>query len=286
MRFLYKAILLATLLFVGSTLLAQHELSVEVGGGLSTLNYNVLYGNQKDGWAGEFGTAYSYFFSPKFNLRSGANLSFYQAKATLSNLADSYDAYDGEEYFDFRYKVNSYEENQHALYLNIPIMAEFRFGKNEKFYAGAGGKFGLPLLGKYKTSKNSFKTSGYFPSTNVELEEPEFMGFGSFNNMYTKDDIDLHVTVMLSLEAGAKWQLSEKFRLYTGVYFDYGLNNIIRNNSHQPLIRYTKVNSRGFILNGIPTSNYTDDNNNIHSLTEKIRPMAIGIKVRLAMIIK
>lgn len=278
-----RILLAAALLFISINTYAQHEISLEAGGGISTLNYDILFGNQKNGYAGELGAAYTYFFSPSFGVRSGVNISYYNAKSTLKNFSDSYDAYDGEEYFEFRYTVNHYKEKQYTLYLNIPLMAQYQFGNNKMFYVAAGGKLGIPLLGKYKTSNNDFKTSGYYPSINIEFEEPEFMGFGNFSNMHAKNDFDLHVIAMLSLEAGAKWQLSDRLHLYTGVYFDYGLNNIIKNNFDKPLLKYSPSESRNFSINGIPTSNYTDQNDRVFSLTEKIKPMAIGIKVRLAM---
>ncbi|MDR0660078.1 MAG: PorT family protein [Prevotellaceae bacterium] len=253
-----KKTLLTSILLTCVNVYAQHEFHIEAGGGLSTLNYDVLFGDQKNGIAEEFGVGYSFFFSPNFGIRSGANLSYYHAKATLSNLFDSYDAYDGEEYFEFRYKINHYEEKQHALYLNIPLMVQFQYGKKQMLYVAAGGKLGIPLLGKYKTTSNSFKTSGYYPSINIEFEEPEFMGFGTFSDKHYKDDFDLHIIGMLSLEAGVKWQLSDKFYLYTGAYFDYGLNNVVKNNFNKALVKYNIDRPDCFRLNGIPTSNYTD----------------------------
>ena len=282
-----KTLLVAILLLLAVKTQAQHEISVEAGGGISTLSYDVLFGDQKNGWAGEFGAAYAFFFSPNFGIRSGINLSYYHAKATLSNFSDSYDTFDGEEYFEFRYAIDRYEEKQYALYLNIPLMVQFQQGNRHKFYGAIGGKLGFPLLGKYKTTNNSFKTSGYYPSLNVELEEPAFMGFGTFSDMHEKNDFDLHVITMLSLEAGVKWQLSESFYLYTGAYFDYSLTNIVKNNFDKPLIKYNLDSpDRRFTINGIPTSNYTDSNDKVLSLTEKIHPMAFGIKVRISTMLK
>lgn len=283
MTFSIKTLLVAILLLTATKTQAQHEISIEAGGGLSTLSYDVLFGDQKNGWGGEFGASYAFFFSPSVGIRSGVNLSYYHAKATISNLSDSYDAFDGEEYFQFRYTMNHYKAKQYALYLNIPLMVQYQHGKQHKLYVAAGGKLGLPLFEKYKTISNNFKTSGYYPSLNVELEEPAFMGFGTFSNILQKNDFDLHIITMLSFEAGMKWRLSERFSLYTGAYFDYSLTNIIKNNFDKPFIKYDLNNPDHFAINGIPTSNYTDSSNKVHSLTEKINPLAVGIKVRVSM---
>lgn len=281
-----KILLIAALLLPVIKTQAQHEISFEAGNGISTFRQNVEFGDQKNGWAGVSGLGYAYSFSPKLSIRSGINLAYYHAKVTLSNFSDAYDAYDGEEYFEFRFTVNHYEEKLSTLYLNIPLMIQAQQGNRHKFYVAAGGMLGIPLRGKYEVTSSRFKTSGYYPSHNVEFDEPEFMGFGAFSDLQQKGSFDLHILLMLSLEAGMKWQLSEAFALYTGAYVDYSLTNVVRNNhTDKPLIQYNTNSSNRFSFNGIPTSNYTDSNNVIHSFTKNINPVAIGIKVRIGMLI-
>lgn len=50
------------------------------------------------------------------------------------------------------------------------------------------------------------------------------MGFGTFENKTFKTEkLSLQTAVLLSAETGMKWKLNEALRLYSGIYFDYGL---------------------------------------------------------------
>lgn len=272
----------AVLLAVGNVIgqeQPKQEISVWGAGGLSTLKYSTDIGDNKNGFGGSFGVGYNYFFTDQWSLGTGLELSLYNAKTTFDTYSDAYKSNDGEYDFEFRSTVNGYEEKQNTMFLNIPIIAQFQmpiFGENQ-FYAAGGFKFGIPVSKKYKVSSATLNNSGYYAQWSEQngrelvMDSQEFMGFGKFDKSGDKKDLDLKVACILSLEAGMKWKVGEELSLYTGAYFDYGLNDINKNNDKK-LVQYHTADPANFITNSI-----------VHTkLTDKVVPMAAGLKVRLA----
>jgi len=261
----------------------KNELSINGGGGLSTLNYNVTAGKQNSGLGGKFGLGYQFFFSKNFGLGTGAELALYNAKYTLDNLSQQYMTadMDGTD-FEFRSAITNYKETQQALMVQIPLMLQFQTGSKHQFYAALGGKAGIPVSGKSKNSSASIVNSGYYSEENYEYTTQEFMGFGTFTGRSANNNLNFQTAFFASAEAGVKWKLKDKMALYTGVYLDYGLNNIYKENSTaQQFVTYNTANPRDFTENSILASQYTQ-NGNSQSFTDKIAPMAVGIKLGLA----
>ena len=261
----------------------KNEFSLYGGGGMSTLNYNVTAGKQNNGFGGAFGLSYRFFFSEKIGLGTGAELAFYNAKYTLDNLSQQYMTTDLEGTdFEFRSVMTNYKETQQALMLQIPLMLQFQTGNKHQFYAALGGKAGIPLSGKSESSSASIVNSGYYAEENYEYTTKEFMGFGTFTGRSANYSLNFQTAFFASAEAGVKWKLKNKLALYTGVYLDYGLNNFYKENSTaQQFVTYNTASPRDFTENSILTSQYTQ-NGNSQSFTDKIAPLAVGIKINLA----
>jgi len=267
---------------------ARHEASVWGAVGLSTLKTDTKVGDNKSGIGPSFGVGYNYFFTDQWSIGSGLELSLYNAKTTINSVSDRYDSNDGEYDFELRTTISNYEEKQNTMYLNIPLVAQFQMpvmGENQ-FYASGGFKFGIPVSKKYNVSNATIKNAGYYPQWSSQngrelvMDSQEFMGFGTFRRSDVKGDLDLNVSYMLSLEAGMKWKIGETTALYTGAYFDYGLNDINKD-ANKRLIEYNKVNPAEFINNSALLSQYTVDGKT-EKLMDKIIPMAIGVKFRFA----
>ncbi len=259
-----------------------HEFSVYSGGGLSTLKYKTTIGDRKNGLGGLFGFGYSYFFTNHIGIGTGMELSSYHAKMLVDNLSDKYMTTDfDDDEFEFRTTVNNYTEKQNALMINIPLMVQYHTGKNNRFYIAAGGKAGIPVRGKYRTSGAEMKNSGYYAMENYEYTTQEFLGFGTFKGKDTNGTIDLNVAWMLSAEAGIKWKLKENMFLYTGIYFDYGLNDFGKSEHNEQFVQYNRVSPGDFTTNSVLTSRYTQDGH-AEKFTDKVVPLAAGIKIRLA----
>jgi len=263
---------------------AEHEFSAYAGGGLSALLYNPSKGSSNAGAGGEFGLGYTFFSGKsqasetgtivraKWGIHSGVGLGLYGAKARVNNettVRENIPDSDNGDLFNLRTTLAGYEETQHAMFLNIPVMALYQI---EPYYVMAGFKFGIPLAGKFKPKEATFFNEAEYKQYEIILNEQEFAGLGKFTRKNPDGSVDLGATVMLSLEGGYKWQINSRNTLYVGAYFDYGLNNSLK--SSQPFINYNYTSediSGGFTNNSV-----------MSAFNKKTNIMAAGVKVRLA----
>ena len=229
------AILLAIAIITTCSVSAQvfkrqrHELSFHVGAGLSTLQYDLQAGKHKNGIGFQFGGGYAYFFHRDWALRSGVEIAFYNANAGLKNFSDSYDVSGAtpEGNYTFSYEINRYSETQQAMYVNIPLMLQFQTGRTYIFYGAIGGKVGFPVNASARVKKHDLTTKGYFPREGRTYDDLPQFGFGGYEYRKSKTGLDnMKLHYMLSAEAGLKWKVLKGNDLYTGVYVDYGLNNV------------------------------------------------------------
>lgn len=265
---------------------SRHEISVWGGGGLSTLDYSTEIGDSKMKAGGLFGIGYNYRFTENWSISTGLELNFYNSKMKGQEFSDVYDTNDGEYDFQLSSNVTGYIEGQKATYLNIPIMAQYElpvFGEN-KFYAAGGFKVGLPISSKYKVNRAIIHNSGYYPDLDITYYDQNFMGFGTFSRAGYEDDFDLKVSFMASVEAGLKWQLPHSLSLYTGAYFDYGLNDI-KKSPDKRMIGYDTNHDENFVVNSVFSSQYVSDGK-LTDITDKVIPISAGIKIKLAFVPK
>jgi hypothetical protein len=254
----------------------RHELSVHAGVGLSTLQYDLQTGQQKNGIGFQLGGGYAYYFLRNVALRTGLEIAFYNASAGLKNFSDSYDVKGAtpEGNYTFSYEIDKYSESQQALYVNIPLMLQFQTGRTYIFYGAIGGKVGFPVNATARIKKHDLTTKGYFPHEGRTYDDLPQFGLGEYEYLKRTTDLkNFKLHYMLSAEAGLKWKVLKGNDLYTGIYVDYGLNNV-----------QTK-NDRTFV-----TSTLTADKLQVSPLiesryagtpfTESIRPLAVGLKIR------
>ncbi|MCL1956737.1 MAG: OmpA family protein [Fibromonadales bacterium] len=244
------------------------EFSVYAGGGLSTLMSDEK-GSDNNFWLGGLlGFGYSYFFAPNLGLGSGLEMTFYNAEYNLKKYTQRpypFTDFQGND-MEFRSTIYGYKEEQSAMLLQIPFMLQYQRNYKEKLvYAAAGTKIGIPLTVKSKAFADSIKNSGYSEYVDDEFTTQEFLGFGTHPKQKSEKKLALQTAVLLSAETGIKWKLNEEFRLYTGIYFDYGLNPITKRNSNR-VVEY-KSQERAFVFNNI---------------VEEVTPLAIGLKLKLS----
>ena len=259
----------------------QHEVSVNVGGGLSTLNYTVETGKQKSGMGATFGAGYRFIIDERWSIRSGVDFAIYAANftadrdfsVTRNNVTDYENA-------TFRLETvfpQGYQEKQRLTILQIPVMGQFMepidaYNK-QKLYGAAGFKIGIPFGGMYKADGTTVRNTATY-----EEEYPyttqTFMGFGAFSPAESKDKLAAFKPAFIfALEVGVRWALPNDMALYTGLFFDYGLNNIQKDAKNQFVEYERTANGGGVSVNPVVKS----------QLTDKISPMAFGIKVGIAM---
>ncbi len=282
--------LIFVLIISASTIFAQdskHEISVYVAGGLSTLSYDPAFGDRSNGIGGNIGVGYTYSLTENLGINTGIEFSLYNAKMkresfndVMQQLVDPSD----EELYDFYSNVKNYEEKQKAMYINIPLMLQFQHGEEHKWFLAAGVKLGIPVSGKYKSSASEVTNKGFFYDTENWGETQEFMGFGTYTDYSNDEDIDFKVACLFSAEAGMKWRLTDKMSLYTGAYFDYGLNDIAKDSSDKSFTKLVET-SEGiqYSNNSILDSSIGYSSNTLRQeIVDKVIPMAVGLKVRLS----
>ena len=261
------------------------------------MRYNPTLGEQSNGFDKQFGFGYAFFISPSFGFGTGLEFAFYSAELKLKNYEMSYDAKDLDEKVDFRFhsNISNYTEEQNAVMLQVPIMLQLQTGIG--YYVMAGVKAAIPLSGS-SSGKGDLINSGYYEEENCEYYISDCKGepqngenrwgsraFGSFKGKRTESQEKFKKAWFVSMEMGKKWRFEDGLSLYTGVYFDYGLNNILKRKKIEELPRMVEYNSENppnFAMNGIFNSQW-EQNQNPQAFVTKIMPMAIGIKVKLAL---
>jgi len=289
-----KIIITITLICATSGYLSAqsiHEFSVYGGGGLSPIRYKLLEGDVSSSFGSNVGVGYSYLqvinrtvatgkvvFHQTWGIHIGVGLDIYNANAKLNRVkAVTAKLIDSENHdFNLTTTLSGYEETQTAMFLNIPVMGQFYM--NQIYFMG-GIKTGIPLNGKYKSKGAKLTNVAYYPKWENEMKTQKFAGYGDFEGKEYEGDIDFGVSVALALETGMNWSISKNVLLYSGVYLDYGLNNIA-NSDYLPFINYDAKNPANFTTNSV-LSSYVNDSRST-TFTDKVSTMAIGIKLRLA----
>ena len=281
-RVIIQIVVLALFPFVGQ---AQHELSVYGGGGLSGLNYKTSVGDQKTGFGGQSGLGYRFFFTYHLGVGTGIEYATYGAKfnADKFNAGHSTTDTEGVE-FDFRSVVSGYSEKQRVACLQIPVTLQYQTVGEHKYYVAGGFKVGLPLNARYNSTASSLQNTGYYAEEVYEYATQQFMGFGAFNDRESQGDLSFNTVFFLSLETGVKFKLNPELSLYVGAYLDYALYNTLEKPSSS-LVMYNSSKPTDFALNSVIRSQHTQ-NGGAASFTEKITPIAAGVKVILALGIK
>lgn len=280
-----KLLFLSFVLLFSMGIAAQtkQEVGAYLGGGLSTLNYKHVDGRVDNRMGFSLGFSYRYFLAENWAIQSGLELSKYNSEINQDVISGKIDAVDDEmENFEYLYTLGGYNEKQNSYFMNIPIMINYQTGNSSKMtnvYAAAGFKLGLPVSTKYTSSIASITTSGYYSANDVTYDDLLFRGFGTFTDVKTKDKVKSNMQVMLSAEFGLKNRIGEKLFIYTGLYFDYGLNdltsknkNFIEYNTNEPL----SIRNQSILNSRIHADSETK------KLVNKVNAMSFGVKVNLA----
>jgi len=264
---------------------AEHEFSAYLGSGLSTLNYQLTLGARNAGAGGNLGVGYTYFRGKErvsgtgkivredWGIHTGLEFGLYNAKSRIDNekaITNGLKDVDND-VFNLETTLSGYKENQNILLLCIPMMAQFTL---DRYYVLGGFKLGIPLMGKYRSKDATLTNWAYYPEYDNWAKTQQFAGYGTFTGQDSKGKMKVGASALLSLEAGTKWRLRRKLSLYTGVYFDYGLNNFAKNNQKEFVNPFNYQDGETTFTTNSVLSVYT----------EKIKVMAVGVKVRMAMI--
>gem|GEM_PF-1575325 len=281
----------------------RHEFSIWTAGGMSALNYKPSFGERDLKAGGTFGIGYTYYFHPKWGIHAGLEAAVYNTTFRFGKLKDVHYARNGfddltpgwtgdDEIIDYHTEISNYTERQQLYSLNIPLMLQFQTpianGKHQ-FFASAGAKLGIPIQNTYKVSNATLYTWYYDHKHNVEIRPdptdygiPSLEALGCFYNLpYStrKKANDFRLAGMASVETGVKFHLNPKLSLYVGAYFDYGFNNVSKHSGKQFFDfdpEYVQMHS-----NSVLSSQYSNNGRPLTNFTDKVAPIAFGLKVRM-----
>jgi outer membrane protein OmpA-like peptidoglycan-associated protein len=282
----------------------KDEFSIVLGSGMSILHYQPSVGIRNSRIGGMLGFGYTHFFSSHWGLQSGVEAALYSSSLHINNLSDNYEATDLDPYepatFNFRYRINKYAEQQRLWNVNIPVAMQFQtpVWTIHKYYTSFGFKLGIPVYDRYKSHAESIESYGYYPEWNQVLNEPKMLGFGTFDKHSAQGKLNFGMSYLGTVETGLKWRIGNGVYLYTGVYFDYAFNDVAKKDTRNQRFvdynsyhngRFSAVNSAlhsQYTTNdntvGLGYGQYSDHNNAVKSVVDKVSPMAIGVKFRLA----
>jgi hypothetical protein len=279
-----KKYILSTILFLSLGLVsvqAQHEFSIYGAGGIATLQYKSTQGAIESGIGGIGGLGYSYNFSPSWGINTGLEIALFGATAKQSEIQSSskelYDYNGRTEDLFFNGAFTNYEEKQDAMYLQIPLMLQFRAGEANALYAAAGVKIGFALSGNSKISADKLITSGYYPETEQTFVNIPDYGYTTTTGISSSPKLDLGLNVSLAAEAGYRWKIGEKLALYTGAYIDYGISNVLPSKEDGDLLYRPADDLTKFSYNSLLTASSLDG-----EYVDKLNLFSVGVKVKLA----
>jgi outer membrane protein OmpA-like peptidoglycan-associated protein len=275
----------------------KHEIALWGAYGLSTLNYDLSIGDRTLGLGFLGGIGYNHYFNSHWSLGVGAEFSALSATSDLSKLKDYYPSFwrapQGTTAFNVEVDAADFEQEYSVYYINVPVTVRYQLDafKKHKFYVGGGVKVGIPFDGSY-TSKGGFSSKGFNRAANGNNTGDAISGIhGLTSNQpidYKDGAFDTELNVILDLETGIKWRLSNKVSLYTGVFVDYGLLDIRKEKTSDRAIAYT-ANPAGdfdkYVYSNPLTSVYAAGpgakNTEVKNFTDRVNTLSAGLKIQL-----
>ncbi|MDR2823716.1 MAG: OmpA family protein [Prevotellaceae bacterium] len=274
----------------------RHNLALWLGAGYSQLGHNIDQTKVPGGFGGLLGVGYHGSYNG-FMFKAGAEFEFLNSKTTLQDFNEVMTYYytpRPDLQIDYRYTFSSknFSDVQNVGYVNFPVMVGYRF--SDLFYSMLGVKFGLNMLGTYK-SQGTFSTTATDPEFIDILENMPNHGIGEGLNLKSSNgQLKFANNIIGSLEVGVyldKWIYNapqrrnrqgnyEKRNSYrVALFADYGLADIHKYDlksltEDKSIIEYPKedgyVNPANISTNSVFQSR--------ESFGKKINSMLVGVK--------
>ena len=235
------------------------EITVELGGGLSSLKYNVEQGKSKLGFGGQTGIGYTLFLSDFLGIGTAVNFSLYNSSIDLSGISTHlYNLKDGyQDVFNFTTNLTHYIEKQRLITTEIPFNIKFTAGKKTIFYAQAGVIVAIPFKLNYSVKNAEVYNTAYYPIYENTIDAPNFQGLGTFTKLQFNGQTKLNVAFAASVDLGFKWLINRNVVLYTGIYGKLGFNDMLPD-FRSDLVKYNVSKPDEFTMNCVTTSRAED----------------------------
>ncbi|MDR0566111.1 MAG: outer membrane beta-barrel protein [Prevotellaceae bacterium] len=253
---------LLLLLLKGSTAIAADRFSHELFGSLNMLSASVApVSLENNRWGLGFGggVGYSCHFTSYLSLRTGLHANVYRSTAGMSGYENVSNETFPDEWgwfenpaevvdntFELTSTLDEYVALQSALYLQLPLVAEFegtfRSLKYLGWYASGGMKLGYAVSGSSNVDIKGLSTKVYLGQEKVgDIKAPPHVGFGLEGvNENVKAKLELGFQAVGYLEAGFKQLLTDRATLYAGFFGEYCVYNVVGSNA-SAVLDYTPL---------------------------------------------
>ena len=259
----------------------RNNITLELTGGASAFNYKANLGDYRVMAGTSAAIKYQYNIDWNWSVGIGGELKLYQSSLRFDSYSDSYQTEANSlvsgnaDVMTFSYAYKNLEERQRALYVNVPIYAQYKFDSG--FYIRAGAKFGVPVKARSEIYFEELTTKGYFPLENITYSNLPQHGFGTYYNTEVDKKYKMEFNTSLCAELGWTWEWSEQYVLYLGLHGEYGFGPLYKRSELAPQLQY-----RGGEFDYTPIWNANVQNGNERTAVtgDKIRTFAIGLLVR------
>ncbi len=291
----YKYIALAGMFLLSARIIAAQpdstkvkELSFYLKGAFTGLDFEMNgEGSKNNRYGTGIGLQYAHYLDQRWSVSAGLEYQSYRSEGVLAIFSDQYTLTDSEgDEMEFQASATTYSEKQWVGMLNIPVKVQYETrGAVTRLYASAGVQLGIPLTAKYQSNITKLETAGYYAQWDAELEDPAFLGFGSWGDMErAKQELDIKSSYSLLLELGVKFNMKTKQHLYVGTFAGLGLNSLNkRSGDSTALIAYDVDDPTNFGFNSMFTSSPGGAGS---YYADKLKIQSFGVKIRYAFDLK
>lgn len=226
------------------------------------LNYKLNDGTSSDVYTAGLAAHVIFNITPSIGIVTGLEIANYSGKATgnfdgaytinLDNMQQipENQTTEGGDYLSFSYRLRDYREQQKLALISVPLMVKYStpafFDISAKYFVAFGFKFGIPLIDRVTIDPGYVSTTGYFsrekerfPSENDDFPEHGWVTGATGYSAESKMGIKLDVS--LALETGITFMSNEDISAAASIYYDFGLNNIIRGDNKNMVEYYPEA---------------------------------------------
>ena len=208
---------------------------VSFGGGLNSMLYKPVNGQQQLGFGFDAGLFYGRFFNQTVGLSLGLNYTWANAYA-LYNWNEVTTGLTHASNPNVPYNLttgfNNWKERQNVGVLSIPVELLLRKQLNDRaaFIAGLGVSVDFPIHGTYSPKAGDYSTTGVFPSLgNYTISNMPEHGFNTYTDIPNPKMGNLaKVGASALCDLGFRMALNDNWGLYLGVYAAYGFTNLLK----------------------------------------------------------
>jgi len=244
-----------------------------------------VHGISSKGFNADLGASFTAFAGNHVGFHIGFGFGMYQVNALVDSftfVSPDYDVapnqFGADQPYDLYTTLSNYKEKHTIYFLTIPLMLQFqtmpksahKSGIKKCFFAMAGVNLNFLIKKQCEMEIQELKNMAYFTQLDNWATTQIFAGLGRFKGNTSNIRYNNFMPVF-SFETGVKWCLSNKINLYTGAFFDCGLNDPTKK-YRTPVNNYTSVEN----LANITLIDFYDSS----------FLMSVGIKLRLSFIIR